>query len=310
MNNLKKERKTHFLIIIFGFVLSFHLLATGQVFAAINTDTAITPAKGETIIRSLLRVQQNSGDVSGENKKRTVFLNKNVFIHGLTDATALFVTAPFVYKELEVNDLSGGRTDRTGEGLGDMRFFLKQRLWKKDAPGATTRVSILGGVETPTGESSETDELGKLPKSVQPGSGSWDPFSGVVFTHQEHRYEFSQDLVYLFNTQKGNFEFGDVLTHNTGFWYRFWPTELPEKGVPSQFHAVLELNGVWRQKNELDGQRLDGSGGYTLYVSPGIQWVGNWWIVEGSIQFPVVDNLGSQQLENDPAFIFGFRVAF
>lgn len=278
--------------------------------ATINTDTAITPAKGQTVIRSLVKIQTKSGDRTGENRKMLIVENRNVAVYGLLDGTAIFTAIPFLYKEQEVNDDSGGRAEFDDAGLGDIQFFMKQRLWRRDEPGKTQRVAILGGLEFPTGDTSERDPLGKLPKPVQLGSGSWDPFVGGVFTHQEQRFEFSQDFIYKFNTEKGTFSFGDELSHNTGFWFRFWPWELPETGVPSQLQAAIELNGVWNQKNRLDGDRLGGSGAYTLYLSPGLQWVGSWWIVEGSIQFPVVNDVGRDEIRSDPAYVVGFRITF
>lgn len=278
--------------------------------ASINTDSAITPAKGQTVIRSLVRIQTKSGDRTGENRKMLMVENKNVVVYGLRDGTSIFTAVPFLYKELEVNDDSGGRTNRNNEGLGDIRVLVKQRLWRRDQLGETNRVALLGGVEFPAGDTDEKDGLGKLPKSVQLGSGSWDPSVGAVFTHQEQRFEFSQDFLYQWNTAKGTFSFGDELSHNTGIWFRFFPWRLPETGVPSQIQVVLELNGVWNQKNKLDGDHRRGSGSYTLYLSPGLQWVGSWWILEASIQFPVLQDIGDEEIRNDPAYTIGVRVTF
>jgi hypothetical protein len=117
-------------------------------------------------------------------------------------------------------------------------------------------------------------------------------------------------LIYQFNTAKGTFSFGDELSHNTGFWFRVLPWELPETGVPSQLQIVVELNGIWNQENKLDGNPLKNSGGYTLYLSPGLQWVGSWWVLEGSVQFPVLQDLGEDEIRSDPAYLVGFRISW
>lgn len=303
----KRLEGAYGLLLIFLFLTLFLIPKS---LASINTDSAITPAKGQTVIRSLVRFQTKSGDRTGENRKMFIVENRNIGVYGLQDGTTLFTTIPFLYKELEVNNASGGPSERRDAGLGDIRVFLKQRLWRKDRLGKTDRFALLGGLKFPTGDTDEKDGLGKLPKSLQLGSGSWDPFVGPVFTHQEHRYEFSQDLVYQFNTTKGTFSFGDELSHNSGFWFRFWPWVLPEAGVPSQLQLVLEFNGVWNQKNKLDGDKMGKEGGYTLYLSPGLQWVGSWWILEGSIQFPILQDLGRDEIRNDPAYTIGIRITF
>lgn len=175
-----------FTFIFAVFLLTF--LFESATLASITTDSAITPAKGQTVIRSLVRIHTKSGDKTGENHKMTVVENRNVAVYGIQDGTALFTAVPFLYKELEVNSFDGGRATREDQGLGDLKVFLKQRLWRADYPGRTDRLAILGGMEFPTGDTSEEDSLGKLPKPVQLGSGSWDPFFGMVFTHQEHLY--------------------------------------------------------------------------------------------------------------------------
>lgn len=282
-----------------------------QAFAAINTDTGLTPAKGQWLIRSQTTFKSKTDDRTGENRKLHVVLNRNVLVYGLRDGTALFGVVPFLYKAQEVNTPDGGRTDREDAGLGDIRLFVKRRVFRRDQPGATDRLALIGGLELPTGDTNKRDGLGKLPRPLQLGSGSWDPFVGAVATHQQQRYELSADVLYQFNTKHGNFEFGDEVVHDAGLWVRVWPGELPEWGTPSAIHAVLEFNGVFKQKDTVAGDLVGDLGGYTLYLSPGLQWVGPWWIVEGSLQFPVLQALNRAEIrEAGPTYVIGVRVTF
>ncbi|MBI4597029.1 MAG: transporter [Candidatus Omnitrophica bacterium] len=284
---------------------------TGTVSGAINTDTGLTPAEGQWIVRSQTVFKSKTDDRTGENRKLQIIANRNVLIYGLRDGTSLFTAIPFLYKAQEVNSSDGGRSEREDAGIGDVQVFVKQRLWRQDRLGRTNRLALIGGLELPTGDTSEANGLGKFPRPIQLGSGSWDPFMGAVATHQEQRYELSADVVYQFNTEARGFEFGDALSHDAGLWVRVWPGQLPEWGTPSAIHAVLELNGIFNQKNTVNGDLVGDLGGYTLYLSPGIQWVGPRWIVEGSLQFPVIQDLNRAEIrEAGPTYVIGVRVTF
>jgi hypothetical protein len=72
--------------------------------------------------------------------------------------------------------------------------------------------------------------------------------------------------------------------------------------------SFVELNGTYAWKNEAGGEKVADSGGNTLFLSPGIQFIP--WkplLVEASFQIPVLDDLNGEQLEPDYAALMGFR---
>lgn len=284
------------------------LFESGPALAAINTDIALAPAKGQTILRTQYSRTRKGDDPTDQNRSMTVDAVKQVVVHGITEATAGFLAVPYLDKDLRT--ASGGqRVSRQASGIGDLRLFLKQRLWRHDAPGATTRFALLGGLELPTGEHDASDGLGRLPPALRLGSGSVDPLAGVVFTRQTQWYEISQDLVYQVNTGHDDLQFGDVVQHDTGVWLRVWPAESPKWAAPRALHAVLELNGVWQAKHRSGGTLKD-SGGYTLFLSPGIQYVTSRWLLEASVQVPVAESLNGNELGTDYNLVVGARTTF
>ena len=94
---------------------------------------------------------------------------------GVTPDLALFGVMPVAYKKLKLNPPGGARVTRKDSGLGDIRAFARYTAYKKNMPGKTFRIAPFAGVELPTGSNTGTDALGRLPPSVQLGSGSWDP---------------------------------------------------------------------------------------------------------------------------------------
>jgi len=296
--------KRVFLVLLGVAILSFD----SHVLAAINTDVALTPAKGQFILRTQYSLKRKGDDRTNQNRSFTAQTVKQVVIYGFTPATAGFLVVP--YQDKDLRTLSGGqRVSRQDSGIADLQLLLKQRLWKKDEPGGTTRLSFLAGVELPTGEHHAADGIGRLPPAVRLGSGSVDPIAGAVFTRQTQWYEFSQDFVYQVNTGHDDLQFGDTFRHDTGMWLRVWPKEFPEWEKPRSIHAVLEFNGIWQGKHR-SGETLKNSGGYTLFVSPGIQVVTPRWLLEASVQLPVVDSPNGNELETDWVAVAGVRTTF
>ena len=107
-----------------------------------------------------------------------------------------------------------------------------------------------------------------------------------------------------------DFEFGDVVFYNVSYQHRLWPRELPEEGVPSFFYGVIELNGTSAGKNRVGGRPDGDSGGHTVFLSPGVQWVSLRWVVEAAVQLPIVQDLNGDALEVDYAATLGVRFRF
>lgn len=131
-----------------------------------------------------------------------------------------------------------------------------------------------------------------------------------VFTWQRLRWQADFDVTYKINTAANDFRFGNTLAHDAAFQYRLWPWQLPERGVPHFVYGVLELNGVWAERSELTGGNIGASGGYTLFLSPGLQYVAKRWVAEVSVQLPVLQNLNGGQLKTDFILAGGFRIQF
>jgi len=151
--------------------------------------------------------------------------------------------------------------------------------------------------------------LGRLPASVQAGSGSVDPFGGIVATFQTLDFEIDAQASYKANTEASNFEFGDIARFDASLQYRLWPRIL-QSGVPGFLYGVLEGNLIHQNKNRSNKAKNSDSGGTTLFLMPGLQYVTKRWIVEGGVQIPVVQNLNGTALEKDYIARFGFRFNF
>ena len=223
----------------------------------------------------------------------------------MPDAT-IAVVIPYLEKRRKVT--SGGTTSvRSTSGLGDVRVTGKYRFWHKDEPFGVTQAAVFGGLEVPTGSDGERDNVGGLlPISLQLGSGSVDPFFGAAVGKTGRTHSLEGGAQYQINTKGEEFELGDTVRYDLTYQYQIFPPQIEN----SQLNLTVELNGKHVEKHELAGRKLNNSGGDTIFVSPGLQFLINTVVVEGSVQLPIVQELNGTQPETDYNVLLGLRYLF
>lgn len=283
-----------------GLVLLFVVITgwtTTVLGAPITFNTALPVGKNEFVSRTHYVVSRSGDDPSGADRDRSSRAVAAVLGYGVNSKLALFGVLPYLNNELKVTT-SGQRVTRRATGFGDSTVFGRYTTHQKDQPGRTFRVAPIVGVKAPTGEDDESDALGRLPPSVQVGSGSWDALAGVVVTHQTLRYQIDSQFSVRANNEANDFEAGDVLRLDASLQYRLKPRTLTG-GVPAFLYGVLEVNLVDRDQNRVRGNTDRNSGGTTLLIAPGVQYVTKRWIIEGAVQIPASQDLNGTALEND-----------
>lgn len=272
-------------------------------------STALPVATDEFIFRTQFLYQSAGDDPGPRNRDVDVLGAVSVLGYGATPKLALFGALPFLNKELDVTLPAGDRVTRDTTGVGDARLFGRYTLYQRDRRGSNFRIAPFAGLELPTGDDDDTDRLGTLPPTLQLGSGSWDPFFGVVATYQTLAYQVDVQASYQANTEANDFEFGDEAQLNASLQYRLWPRELGA-GVPGFLYGVVEGNFVHQSKNRVAGLSDPDSGGETLFVSPGLQYVTKRWVLEAIVQVPVAQDRNGAALEDDVTVRAGFRMNF
>lgn len=283
--------------------------ATSSHTAPQTFNTALPVAKGEFVLREQFFDRRATDDPSLADRELQVRGLVSVLGRGVARNWAVFGVLPYLDKTLDLTT-PAGRLSRSATGLADVRLFARYTLHQRDAQGSTFRVAPFFGIEAPTGEDDHRDSLGRLPAPLQLGSGSWDPFAGVVITYQTLDYQLDGQASFKINTQANDFEFGDEARLDASWQYRVWPRELAESGVPGYLYAVLEGSVRYQARNEINGERDPNSGGTSFVLAPGIQYVSKRWIVEGIVELPLVQDLGGDAIEDDYTFRLGFRVNF
>jgi hypothetical protein len=272
-------------------------------------NTALPVGKGDFVFREQFLYIKASDDPSAADRNLEVFGGVSVLGHGVSRDLALFGVLPYLDKELDLTTPGGQRITRGARGVGDAQFFARYTMFQKDGRGSSFRVAPFIGIKLPTGDDDDSDGLARMPQPLQSGSGSWDPFVGVVATYQTLEYEVDTQISYKANTAANGFQFGDEFRHDTSLQYRLLPRELGV-GVPGFLYGVIEANLLYQAKNKIGGINDPDSGGTMLFLSPGLQYVTKRWILEAIVQLPVVQDLNGAALEDDYAVRAGFRVNF
>ncbi len=289
------------------------LLLTGGTLAqaAPNTfNTALPVAQGQTIWREQIVLRERSDD-GPMDREVSVQALVSVLGYGVTSRLAVFGMAPYFFnKELAVAMPMGG-IERDTSGFGDLSLFGRYTLYKKDFTGSTFRVAPVFGLTAPTGDDNDSDRFGELPRPLQAGDGAWDGFGSVVTTYQTLQYQLDGQLLYRKNGRHDGFARGDETRFDASLQYRIWPRSMQGvSGTPGFVYALLESNLVHRERDELGSDTDANSGGTQWLLAPGLQYVTQRWIVEGTVQLPVAEDPHGDAIEDDYIVRVGFRRNF
>lgn len=276
--------------------------------APITFNTALPVSKGEFVFRGQYVVTRSADDPSVADRDRTSQALVAVLGYGVSGNLAVFGVLPYIDNELKLR--AGGQpVVRSANGLGDLSAFARYTVWQRDRPGRTFRVAPFVGIKAPTGEDDASDALGTLPPSVQLGSGAWDGFAGAVATYQTLNYQVDGQLSYRANGRANDFQAGNIRRLDVSVQYRLRPRAFDE-AVPAFLYGVMEANLIHQDENRASGREDPNSGGTTLFLTPGLQYVTRRWIVESALQLPVSQHLNGTALENDFIARLSFRVNF
>ncbi|TBR12561.1 MAG: transporter [Rugosibacter sp.] len=289
-------------------LVALYALAGSAWGAPITFNTALPVSDGSYVLREQFVFMKNADDPTPAKRDMEVTGLVSVLGYGVTRDFALFGMLPWFDKHLDMS-MGGQDITRQKSGVGDLTLLGRYTAYEYNAPGQTFRIAPFLGVKAPTGEDSARDGFGRLPPQVQSGSGSWDTLGGAVLTYQTLDFQVDSQLSYKANREAGGFQAGNVAEFDASLQYRLWPRNLGA-GVPAFLYGVLEANLVHSARDRNGGANDPNSGGTTLFVTPGLQYVTQKWIVEAGVQIPVSQHLNGTALKNDYVFTTGFRINF
>lgn len=289
--------------------LTVLLLSAGGAWSApITFNTALPVHAGGYVLREQLVFVNSADDPSPARRDMEVRGLVSVLGYGASRDLALFAMLPYADKRLDMQ-MGGQDITRSQRGFGDLTLLARYTAYEHNAPGQTFRLAPFLGIEAPTGESLAGDRRGRLPPPLQPGSGAWDALGGVVATYQTLGFQIDGQLSYKANHEANGFRAGDVAGLDLSLQYRLLPRSLGA-GVPAFLYGVLEARIEHAARDRVGGIADRNSGGSTLSLTPGLQYVTRNWMVEAGVQIPVRQDLNGSALKNDYVFTAGMRFNF
>jgi len=197
--------------------------------------------------------------------------------------------------EPEREDMTGGAT-----GLGDVSVLGRYTAYSRHTLDSTTLLAGVFGLKLPTGSTSQHSNQGEyLDAHLQPGTGSTDLLLGISANHVLGRSSVSANLLASFTgegeTGDSSHRFGDSLNYDVTGKYRVSSSVVDQ--ASNELFISLGVNGEYRRREKLDGDTVPDSGGHTVYLTPGIQYVaGRHWVLESTWQYAVYHDLNETQL--------------
>jgi hypothetical protein len=291
--------------------------------AAVTTGSAETLSAGDVVVsvdfqyldfKPVSRYELEEQAEQGSDVHSTGHLARSSIdlVGGLSNDLTAGISLPYVHRydmyqtahhhdeaggDIHEDHVSGGDSvERLGNagGLGDLRIFGQYR-WHRD-PESGLSAAMLAGIKAPTGSTDEEGDGGeRLETELQPGSGSWDVFAGVVTSYPLGPVSLDASLLYTYVTDGAqNTDLGDIFNYNLSLAYRL----RNEHGDHHHSHLVtallFEVNGEWRQKLDISGEKEANSGGNVFYLSPGLSIGQANWVWAVSVGYPIHDLNGIQ----------------
>jgi hypothetical protein len=272
---------------IYSFIL-FCLLSVflAQVYATgISVDAGLTPAEDRWIVR--MQYRQMSMDAAMHQMNTDMLMA--VVAYGYTRDVTIMIRQMAAYREMSISG-----SEKTSSGLTDMAVLGKFGVYRKNTRNVILALAATLALKMPTGAENIS-------------TGTWDMQGGIYGSWRSGRWGNDLNLTYTWNGFSGpapsGIKPGDVMGFDAAFSYQF---SLGSSGKTS-LTPVLELNYRHSMANQSDGQDVGGDGSI-FFISPGLKFTYDSFILEALIQNPV--NQTIKNSEQNRRGLIGFRYMF
>lgn len=264
-------------VVMLGLIIQSFSLSTTRAHEPIFTPGAHVHSKdGHELALEYQRERK-----SGAGEKETEQELELEYEYGVTADWTVKAAVPLVDK---VNNGNGS------SGIGDISLATKYRFWRIDKPGQQYSTTALFQIKLPTGDDERSPRL---------GSGSTDFVGGLLHGLESRRWYYNTAVRYRLNTEGG----GDLEKGDKTFIDLVGGVRPVLSGYKEPDTVLfLELNWENTERDVLNGADLADTGGWELFISPGIFWTYRVYAVTAGVQIPVANNLIGNQPTSDYRF--------
>jgi len=226
---------------------------------------------------------------SGNGDKETEQESEIGFEYGLTaDWTA----------EADISYIDKTEGGIGASGLGNVVLRSRYRFSRISTKGVQKSAALLGQIKLPTADDGSNPRL---------GSGSTDFMGGLLYGYESRRWYYNFAARYRLNTESGGgLEKGDKQFLDIVGGVRPFLTGYKEPdGV-----LFVELNFENTGRDSLNGSDVSNSGGWEVFLSPGIFATYRNIALRTGVQIPIANDLNGQQSSSDYRFKFEAKYTF
>lgn len=268
------------------------------------TSPGLTVFKGGALTPRLYLIRQHLGTLKVNRQMVNVSLSYTPSPHLQLEAEAPISRTSFH----DANE-SG-----SGVGLGNVAAWAKYRFFREVKTYGDRQAAARFGLELPTGKKDAPSEAqinapAFVRQQLTPINGGLSPHFDVAFSQAGGRIIFGGNAEAIFRTERDGFRMGHEQRLNTDLEYVLLPREYKKPG--GELFLILETTFVHRGTGRLNSASVAGSKATEYYLAPGLQYAARpRFVVEGSVQFPVVRNTGPMTLRTDVNVLMGVKYLF
>lgn len=215
-------------------------------------------------------ISDYTGKPSGTGaREQERFVTHLTMRYGMLDSMDVRLMLPYWQKDMTRGMMKSGtltNVDSSNNGFGDMVLMGRYRIMSQKKSGLFN-LALGGGLKMPTGDSDENDDA-KSDDSCfgigfQCGTGSWSPKFEIAANRMIRNWRIDATIMATFPTEGDqDYECGNCLQYNLG----------SSVAVNDWFDLQLEYNGIWKDKNDDNGETVESSGGHWGYITPGVHF--------------------------------------
>jgi hypothetical protein len=265
------------------------------------TSPGLTVYKGGAITPRLYLIRQHLGPLK---------INRQVM-----DLSLSYTPSPRVQLEAEVpvsrTSFHDASTSDSDVGLGNITVWSKYRFFRKVKTYGDRQAAARFGLELPTGkkDAPTLNAPAFVRQQLTPINGGLSPHFDLAFSQAGGRIIFGGNAEAIFRSERDGFRMGHEQRLNTDLEYVLLPREYTKPG--GELFLILETTFVHRGTGRLNSAPVPGSKATEYYLAPGLQYAARpQFVVEGSVQFPVVRNTGPLTLRTDVNVLLGVKYLF
>ncbi len=277
----------------------------GEAVAPIRvTSPGLTVYKGGAFTPRLYLIRQHLGSLKIDRQ--------------IVDLSLSYTPSPRLQVETEIpisrTSFKNSTTSDSSAGLGNITVWSKYRFFRRVKTYGDRQAAARFGLELPTGKKdgptpSQLNVPAFVSQQLTPINGGLSTHLDVAFSQAGGRMIFGGNSELIFRTERDGFRMGHEQRLNTDLEYVLLPRDYKKPG--GELFLILETTFIHRGQGRFKSTSVAGSKATEYYLAPGLQYAARpRFVVEGSVQFPIVRNTGPLVLRTDLNVLLGVRYLF